>query len=74
MEPNTLEISKRLSDFLSGTKKLHIGGQWVESATGKTFNSMNPATGEVLATVFEAGEEDDNRVVDAARKAFDNVP
>ncbi|MGV3487425.1 MAG: aldehyde dehydrogenase family protein [Tuberibacillus sp.] len=74
MEQNTLEISKRLADFLVGTKKLYIGGKWVESASGKTFATLNPATGEVLAIVSEAGEEDVNRAVDAARKAFDEGP
>lgn len=74
MEPNTLEISRRLADFLVGTKKLYIGGKWVESASGKTFDTLNPATGEVLATVSEAGEEDVNRAVLAARKAFDEGP
>lgn len=74
MEQNTLEISRRLADFLVGTKKLYIGGKWVESASGKTFDTLNPATGEVLATVYEAGEEDVNRAIEAARKAFDEGP
>lgn len=74
MEPNTLEISRRLSDFLTGTKKLYIGGKWVNSASGKTFDTVNPATGEVLATVAEAGPEDVDRAVNAARKAFDEGP
>lgn len=74
MEPNTLEISRRLSDFLTGTKKLYIGGKWVDSASGKTFDTVNPATGEVLATVAEAGPEDVDRAVNAARKAFDEGP
>jgi acyl-CoA reductase-like NAD-dependent aldehyde dehydrogenase len=74
LEQNTLEISRRLADFLVGTKKLYIGGKWVESASGKTFDTLNPATGEVLATVYEAGEEDVNRAIEAARKAFDEGP
>jgi aldehyde dehydrogenase (NAD+) len=74
MEQNTLEISRRLSDFLGGTKKLYIGGKWEESASGKTFDTLNPATGEVLATLYEAGVEDVNRAVLAARKAFDEGP
>lgn len=74
MEPNTLEISRRLSDFLTGTKKLYIGGKWVDSASGNTFDTVNPATGEVLATVAEAGPEDVDRAVNAARKAFDEGP
>ncbi|WP_085522411.1 aldehyde dehydrogenase family protein [Tuberibacillus sp. Marseille-P3662] len=70
----TLQINERLEKFLVGTKKLYINGQWVESATGKSFDTLNPATGEVLATVSEAGEEDVDRAVKAARKAFDDGP
>lgn len=74
MESNTLAISKRLSDFLVGTKKMYINGEWVESVSGKTFDTLNPATGEVLATLYEAGPEDVDRAVEAAREAFDNGP
>lgn len=71
MEQHTLDISKRLADFLQGTKKLYINGEWVESASGKTFETLNPATGDVLAVVSEADAEDVDRAVEAARKAFD---
>jgi aldehyde dehydrogenase (NAD+) len=74
MESNTLAISKRLADFLVGTKKMFINGEWVESATGQTFDTLNPATGEVLATLYEAGPEDVDRAVNAARAAFDEGP
>lgn len=57
--------------FLDGkTKKLFIGGQWVEAASGKTFATINPATGKVLAEVAEGDAEDINRAVAAARQAF----
>ncbi len=54
--------------------KMLIGGQWVESASGKTFETMNPSTGEVLAHVAEGDSEDVNRAVTAARKAFESGP
>ena len=54
-----------------GLKKMLIDGQWVEAASGKTFESVNPATGEVLATVAEGDAEDINRAVAAARRAFE---
>src|SRR5262245_50614108 len=58
--------------YLDGrTKKMLIGGKWVESASGKTFDSLNPANGEVLAKVVEGDKEDINRAVAAARKAFE---
>jgi acyl-CoA reductase-like NAD-dependent aldehyde dehydrogenase len=55
----------------SQPKKLFIGGRWVESLSGKTFETLDPATGEVLARVAEADGEDVNRAVAAARKSFD---
>ncbi len=52
-------------------KKMLIDGKWVAAASGKTFESRNPATGELLATVAEGDAEDINRAVAAARKAFE---
>ena len=48
-------------------KQMLIDGQWVEAASGKTFESLNPATGELLATVAEGDAEDIDRAVAAAR-------
>ncbi|WP_026694659.1 aldehyde dehydrogenase family protein [Peribacillus kribbensis] len=71
MSNATLEVNQRLSRFLQGSKKFYVNGEFVESASGKTFTTPNPATGEVLATVFEGSEEDIDRAVRAARNAFD---
>ncbi len=58
--------------FLDGkTKRMLIGGKWVLAASGKTFDSINPATGEVLAQVAEGDAEDIDRAVAAARAAFE---
>ena len=58
--------------FLDGKpKKLFIDGQWVEARSGKTFQSHNPATGEVLADVAEGDAADIDRAVEAARRAFE---
>jgi aldehyde dehydrogenase (NAD+) len=58
--------------FLEGeAKKLLIGGEWVESASGKTMSSINPSTGGVLADVADADAEDVKRAVAAAREAFE---
>ena len=48
-----------------------INGQFVPAASGKTFASINPATGDTLAHVAEGDAEDIDRAVAAARKAFD---
>jgi phenylacetaldehyde dehydrogenase len=53
---------------------MFINNKWVDSASGKTFPSYNPASGEVLAQVAEGDREDINRAVKAARKAFESGP
>ncbi|HEV8611241.1 MAG TPA: aldehyde dehydrogenase family protein [Thermoanaerobaculia bacterium] len=53
---------------------LFIGGEFVPSASGKRFWTTNPATGEPLAEVAEAGREDLDRAVKAARDAFESGP
>src|SRR5688572_27634758 len=49
--------------------KLLIGGQWVESA--KTFDTINPATGEVITQIADAGAAEVDAAVKAARQALD---
>jgi betaine-aldehyde dehydrogenase len=53
------------------TYKMLIGGDWKDAASGKTFDVMNPATGQVMARVPEAGKGDVDRGVKAARAAFE---
>jgi len=61
-----------IAPFLKGQpKKLFIGGRWTDAADGKTFETRDPSTGEVLARVAEAGAEDVDRAVSAARKSFE---
>jgi aldehyde dehydrogenase (NAD+) len=58
--------------FLDGKlKRMLIGGRWVEAASGKTFETINPSTGQVIATVAEGDREDIDRAVEAARRAFE---
>ncbi|KAI3870589.1 hypothetical protein MKW92_037069 [Papaver armeniacum] len=54
--------------------KLFINGEFVNSASGKTFPTLDPRTGNVIAHVAEGDAEDINRAVAAARKAFDEGP
>ncbi len=57
--------------FTSEPRKLLIGGQWRDSASGKTFETYDPATGAVLATVAEGDKQDVDLAVAAARRALD---
>jgi acyl-CoA reductase-like NAD-dependent aldehyde dehydrogenase len=54
--------------------KLIINGEAVDAASGRTFNTVNPATEEVITQVAEAGPEDVDRAVAAARAAFESGP
>lgn len=50
--------------------RLFIDGRAVQATSGETFESINPATGEVLAIVDHASDDDVDRAVRAARDAF----
>lgn len=52
--------------------KLFINGEFVEAATGETFESIDPGTGAPFATVAKAGAADAEAAIDAARRAFDS--
>ena len=47
-----LQIDSRVTSFVEKPRKLLIAGKWVDAASGKTFPTYNPATGEVLANVW----------------------
>ena len=65
-------ISMTRHAFADGSfKQMLIDGKWVDAVSGKHFESRNPATGELLATVAEGDAEDINRAVAAARRAFE---
>jgi acyl-CoA reductase-like NAD-dependent aldehyde dehydrogenase len=51
---------------------LFVDGEFIPSASGKTFTSTNPATGELLAVVAEAEAPDVDRAASAARQAFED--
>ncbi|HXZ39196.1 MAG TPA: aldehyde dehydrogenase family protein [Terriglobales bacterium] len=65
---------ERVTGFIARRHKMLINGRWVDSASGKTFPTYNPATGEVLAQIAEGDREDINCAVQAARHAFENGP
>src|SRR6202521_1180410 len=64
-------IDSNVSSFVARKHKILINGKWVEAASGKTFATYNPATGEILAHVAEGDREDIDRAVKAARNAFE---
>src|SRR5438132_676735 len=56
------------------TQKMLINGKWVDSVSGKTFPTTNPATGETICQVAEGDKADVDLAVKAARKAFESGP
>jgi phenylacetaldehyde dehydrogenase len=69
-----MELERRVADLGTSPKRLLIGGEWVEAASGTTFETFNPATGEVLAQIAWGDVEDIDRAVRIARTAFDSGP
>ncbi len=67
----TVTLDKDVEAFVATPRQLFINGQWTDAASGKTFETPNPATGETLARVAEGDAEDINRAVRAARAAFE---
>jgi phenylacetaldehyde dehydrogenase len=67
-------LDRTVEEFVGAPRQMFINGQWTDAASGKTFDTPNPATGETLARVAEGDAEDINRAVRAARKAFDDGP
>jgi phenylacetaldehyde dehydrogenase len=71
---HAVQLDDKVTNFVAQKRKMLINGKWVDSASGKTFPTYNPATGEVLANVAEGDREDIDRAVKAARAAFEKGP
>ena len=65
----------RINEWLGSLRPgLLIGNEWVPAKSGRTFDTINPTTGQVLATVAEGDESDVDEAVRAARRAFEDGP
>jgi acyl-CoA reductase-like NAD-dependent aldehyde dehydrogenase len=63
-------ILPQVRDFFKRTGKLFINNEWVESSRDQRFETINPATEEVLASIHQAGVDNVNAAVDAAERCF----
>src|SRR4249919_275429 len=70
----TVTLDRNVENFIGAPRQLFINGQWADAASGKTFATPNPATGETLAHIAEGDAEDIDRAVRAARRAFEEGP
>jgi aldehyde dehydrogenase (NAD+) len=68
--PDALSDAARA--FAAGPHRLVIGGERLEAADGRTFETLDPSTGGTIAEVPQAGAEDVDRAVRAAREAFED--
>jgi phenylacetaldehyde dehydrogenase len=68
------QIHDHVTKFLSTPKKCFINGKWVDSVSGQTFPTLNPATGEKLIDVAAGDKADIDLAVKAARRAFEEGP
>lgn len=70
---SAIQRAERLKSVLGAApQRLLIDGKHVASVSGETFETLNPATGELLAHVARANSADVNLAVDAARRAFED--
>ncbi|WP_377320463.1 aldehyde dehydrogenase family protein [Pimelobacter simplex] len=69
--PTDHAVLPEVREWLARPKGLFIGGSWVDAASGRTFETRDPATGQVLTQVAHGEAEDVDRAVRAARKAFE---
>src|SRR5438128_617654 len=67
----SIEVSAAKPRVKIGPTKLLINGRWSDSASGKTFPTINPATGEIITHVAESDAADVDQAVNAARFAFE---
>jgi phenylacetaldehyde dehydrogenase len=70
----TVTVDRSVTDFIASPRQLFIGGQWREAASGKTFETPDPATGQTLARIAEGDAADVDLAVRAARTAFEDGP
>src|SRR5689334_7217568 len=66
------QLSEFARAFASRPHGMFIGGEEVDAADGATFETIDPATGNVITTVAQGGAEDVDRAVKAARAAFEH--
>ena len=70
----TYPIETRVREFVAQRRQLLIDGRWVDATEGRTFPVFDPATGEPIAEVSRGDEQDIERAVRAARRAFESGP
>ena len=68
------DLHARVRDFITTDRPMLIGGEWVSAASGRTFETIDPATARPITSVAHGEAVDIDRAVRAARQAFDDGP
>nr|WP_229480319.1 aldehyde dehydrogenase family protein [Mycolicibacterium mageritense] len=68
------ELDPRTVEFTAAPRRMFVDGQWVDALSGRRFDTVDPATEQVITTVPHSGPEDVERAVAAARRAFEDGP
>jgi 4-guanidinobutyraldehyde dehydrogenase/NAD-dependent aldehyde dehydrogenase len=71
-KPLTADQYRAMAATLAPRTQAFIGGGYTDAVSGKTFDTINPATGKVIASIAECDAADVDLAVAAARKAFDD--
>lgn len=72
MNFRTRKEYEKMAKELEFCTKAFIDGEFVESISGNTFETINPSNGEVITNITECGEEDVDIAVEAAKKSFNS--
>jgi len=72
MSTGATELEANVERFLETPRPFLVDGQWVDARKGGYFSTLDPASGEILATVSEGTAEDIDDAVAAARRAFED--
>ncbi len=68
------KLNRKTRDFILSPRKMLINGEWINSASGKTFDTLDPSSGKPIVQVVEGDSQDIDRAVNAARAAFEDSP
>jgi phenylacetaldehyde dehydrogenase len=65
------QLDPKIAGFVGGEHRMLVGGEWLEAASGKTLDVLDPSNGRVIAAVPAGEKADVDLAVKAARKALD---
>ncbi|XTP38402.1 aldehyde dehydrogenase family protein (plasmid) [Mycobacterium sp. TJFP1] len=74
LDTNQNHLDSNVVEFISRPKQMFVDGEWVNALSGDTFDTLDPATANVITSVPRSDTQDVERAITAARRAFDTGP